>query len=73
MARTAAQIHLQFSGENMLALSGHYAIILGILPGTPALSLQFNAGSMEVWVMVIILGRIHINKGTSHVYYWKVS
>lgn len=52
----------------MLVLWGHYAIILGILPGTHLHSLQSNAASMEVWAMVIMEQRIHINKGTSHEY-----
>lgn len=67
MATTVAQMHFWFCLENMLALSGQFAIILGILPGAPPFSLQLNAGSMEVWVMVIMEGWIHINKGTSHV------
>lgn len=45
VSSAVAQMHLHFCSENMLALSGHYAIILGILPGTPPLSLQANAGS----------------------------
>lgn len=66
-------MHLRFCLENMLALAGHYAIILGILPDAPPPSLQFNAGSLAVRVMVIMEGRIHSSKGTSRVHHRKVS